>query len=102
MIVNVTVNGRLPLVRAVSAKAPLTELTMNQPMLAVRALRPAGRALPQKPKPARLWTICGTPNFGPHDDRTPWVREPTAVPTMIPSATLRKEPPKTAMPSTPT
>ena len=102
MIVKVTTKGSAPLVSALRAKAPLTEFTMNQPTLAVSEFNPAGRMLPQKPKPPRLWTIWGTPNLGPQEERMPWVSEPMAVPTMMPRATLRKLPPKTAMPSTPT
>ena len=69
--------------RAWSAKAPLTLLTMNQPKAPVKALRPAGRMLPRKPKAARLSTIMGTPNFGPHEETTAWVSEPRRLPMMI-------------------
>ena len=52
------------------ANAPLTLLTMNQPIVPVNAFRPAGRMLPRKPNAPRLSTIIGTPNFGPHEEST--------------------------------
>jgi len=64
---------RLTLISPASAwraNAPLTLLTMNQPIVPVKAFRPAGRMLPRKPKAPRLSTIMGTPNLGPHDERT--------------------------------
>ena len=75
---------------------------MNHPMEPVNALRPAGRMLPRNPNAPRLSTIMGTPNFGPHEERTAWVSDPRAVPTTIATAVSQKLRPKTAMPSTPT
>src|ERR1700687_4257825 len=86
---------------ACKAKAPLTLLTMNQPKEAVIPFRPAGRMLPRKPKGPRLMTIIGTPNFGPHDDRTPCERDPRAVPTLIPVADCHRFRPKKATAITP-
>jgi len=66
-------NGRLRLISPPSAwraNAPLTLLTMNQPIVPVNAFRPAGRMLPRKPNAPRLSTIIGTPNFGPHEEST--------------------------------
>ena len=105
MIKNVTANGRLTLMSsasACSANAPLTLLTMNQPIVPVNAFRPAGRMLPRKPKAPRLSTIIGTPNFGPHDERTQCVSEPSALPTTMATAVCQKLSPNTAMPRTPT
>ena len=87
---------------AVSANAPLTLFTMNQPIAPVRPFRPAGRMLPKKPNAPRLWTIMGTPNFGPHDERAACVSDPRAVPRMMATAVSQKLRPKMAMPSTPT
>src|SRR5213076_1288819 len=80
------------LTSASSAKAPLTLLTMNQPMDPVKALRPAGRMLPRKPNAPRLSTIMGTPNLGPQDDRTQWVSDPSALPMRIESRLPEAEP----------
>jgi hypothetical protein len=49
------------LVSELSASAPLTLLTANQPMPAMTAFSPAGSALPHQPKEIRESTICGTP-----------------------------------------
>ena len=88
--------------RAFSAKAPLTLLTANQPTPATRALRPAGRALPRKPKPIRDSTICGTPNSGPRAASAPIDREPRAVPRTTASAAIQNDWPKNQTPMTPT
>jgi len=75
---------------------------MNQPIVPVNAFKPAGRMLPRKPKAPRLSTIIGTPNFGPHDESTQWVSDPSALPTTIATAVCQKLRPKTATPRTPT
>ena len=96
---------RVRLIRPPSAwraNAPLTLLTMNQPIVPVNAFRPAGRMLPRKPKAPRLSTIIGTPNFGPQDERTKWVSDPSALPRTMASAVCQKLSPKTATPRTPT
>ena len=90
------------LTSASNANAPLTLLTMNQPMDPVKALSPAGRTLPRKPNAPRLSTIMGTPNFGPHDERIQWVIDPSALPMRMASAVSQKLSPNTATPSTPT
>src|SRR5713226_3773959 len=84
------------------ANEPLTLLTMNQPTLAVKAFRLAGRILPRNPKAPRLWTIWGTPNLGPQLERMACVSEPSAVPRMIARAPSTNPMPKKAMGSTPT
>src|SRR3954453_21771226 len=89
-------------VSAESANAPLTLLTMNQPMLAVNAFRPDGRNVPRNPNAPRACTICGTPNFGPQLDSTPWDSAPSAEPSSTPSAVSQNPPPNTAIGSTPT
>ena len=48
-------------VRLVSAKAPLTLLTANQPTPAITDISAAGNRFPRYPKAARPRTICGTP-----------------------------------------
>ena len=89
-------------VSALSASAPLTLFTANQPMPATRALIPAGMMLPQKPNPRRLSTICGTPYVGPLVDRMPWVMEPSVVPIKIARNVAQKLRPKKTTPMKPT
>ena len=56
-------------VSELSASAPLTLLTANQPIPAITELITAGRALPQKPNAEREATICGRPVRGPIVER---------------------------------
>jgi len=88
--------------RACSAKAPLTLLTMNQPKAPVIVFRPAGRILPRKPKGPRLSTIIGTPNFGPQDERTACVSEPSRLPTTMAVAASHMLRPKSVIAMMPT
>ncbi len=87
---------------ALSANAPLTLLTANQPTPATSALMPAGRTLPRKPKPIRDSTICGTPNSGPRADRKPIDSEPSALPSTIARVAIQNDWPKNQTPMTPT
>ena len=89
-------------VSVVSASAPLTLLTANQPIPATTALSPAGSALPHRPKAMRLNTICGTPNSGPRAESTPWVSDPSAVPSTIAATAAQKLCWKNRMEMTPT
>src|SRR5438093_10234201 len=104
MMKKVTAKGRSTFTRrnsACSANAPLTLLTMNQPMVPVKAFRPAGRMLPRNPNAPRLSTIMGTPNFGPHDESTQCVSDPRALPRTMARNVSAKLRPNTATPSTP-
>src|SRR5438874_12515259 len=77
----------LMLHKLVSASAPDTLLTANQPTPAMTALMPAGSELPQYPNEIRDSTICGTPYSGPRADNAPIVTEPSTVPrTIAPTA----------------
>src|SRR5215469_15494544 len=87
---------------ALSANAPLTLLTANQPTPATRELIPAGRILPSLPKLIRDSTICGTPNNGPRSARAAIDSEPSAVPSTIASAVSQKFRPKNQTPMNPT
>src|SRR5258708_24035933 len=87
---------------ALSAKAPLTLLTANQPMPATTALMPAGSMLPRKPKPILDSTICGTPNSGPRAARKLMDSDPRAVPSTIASAASQNDSPKNQTPIMPT
>ena len=74
---------------------------MNQPKEAVIPFRPAGRMLPRKPNAPRLSTIIGTPNFGPHEESTACVMDPSAVPTMMAVAACHRFRPRKATAMTP-
>src|SRR5439155_9880401 len=89
-------------VSVLSARAPDTLLTANQPMPAVTDCRPAGRMLPQKPKGIRESTICGTPYRGPRADRMPWKTEPTTVPNTREATAFQKVRPNAATDKMPT
>src|SRR3954470_15954990 len=89
-------------VNVLSASAPETLLTANQPMPAVTDCRPAGRMLPQNPNATRDCTICGTPYRGPRADSTAWKTDPTTVPSTSEATAFQKLSPKTATDSTPT
>src|SRR5262249_9553772 len=87
---------------ALSANAPLTLLTANQPTPATSALTPAGKMLPRKPNPIRDNTICGTPYNGPRAARKPIDTEPSALPSTIASVAIQNDRPKNQTPMTPT
>ena len=87
---------------ALSANAPLTLLTANQPTPATSELMPAGRMLPRKPKPIRDSTICGTPNSGPRAARKPIDSEPSPLPSTMASAAIQNDWPKNQTPMMPT
>ncbi len=89
-------------VRVDRASAPLTLLTANQPTPATIALSPAGSALPNQPKPIRDRIICGTPNAGPRADSTPWLAEPSAVPSTMAATACQNDCPNATTASTPT
>src|SRR3954453_13133407 len=89
-------------VNVLSASAPDTLLTANQPMPAVTDWRPAGRMLSQKPNDTRDCTICGIPYLGRRPDSTAWKTDPTTVPSTSDSTAYQKLSPKTATVSTPT
>jgi hypothetical protein len=57
--------------------------------------------LPRKPNAPRLSTIIGTPNFGPHDDRTACEIDPSAVPMMMAVAACQRFRPRKATAMTP-
>ena len=88
--------------REFSASVPLTLFTANQPIPAVMELTPAGRTLPQYPKPRRLSTICGTPKRGPWVDKRPWVMAPSPVPITMARTVDQKLMPKAHTPRKPT
>src|SRR5215469_7744690 len=87
---------------ALSAKAPLTLFTANQPTPATSELIPAGRMLPRKPKPSRDRTIWGTPYNGPRAARKPMDTDPSPVPSTIASVVIQNERPKNQTPMIPT
>ncbi len=89
-------------VRLFSARVPLTLFTANHPIPPVTELTPAGRALPQYPKPRRLSTICGTPKRGPWVDKRPWVMAPSPVPSTMARTVDQKLMPKAQTPRKPT
>ncbi len=93
--------GRPP-TRALRASAPLMLFTANQPTPAMTAFNPAGRTLPRKPKPVRLSTIWHSPFTGPQLESTPWVAEPSAVPTTMARKECQKLSPKNSGPMIPT
>ena len=87
---------------ALSANAPLTLLTANQPTPATSELTPAGKMLPRNPNPIRDSTICGTPYNGPRAARNPIDTDPTALPSTIANAAIQNDRPKNQTPMTPT
>ncbi len=92
----------IPLNSALSANAPLTLFTANQPIPATSELMPAGRMLPRNPKPLRLITIWTSPCCGPHDDSTPCEMDPRALPSTIASTDCQNPSPKYSGPRMPT
>ncbi len=89
-------------VSVVSANAPLTELTANQPRPAITVLSADGRMLPRLPNAVRPMTIWASPSRGPHVERMPWVRAPRAVPNTRAVIACQKPSPKNAIAITPT
>src|SRR4029077_7845331 len=88
--------------RALSANAPLTLLTANQPTPATSALTPAGRMLPNPQKPIWDITISGTPNSGRGGASVPMDSEPSAEPSTTASVAIQKDWPKNQTPMMPT
>src|SRR3954452_2383179 len=88
--------------KALRARAPLMLLTANQPMPATTALIPAGSQLPTNPKPVRLSTIWHSPDGGPQLESTPWLAEPSAVPSTIAATVCQNDSPKKSGPMIPT